>query len=291
MRLKSIFSSDKPALSFEVYPPKTPAGYESMYLSIERLMAFKPGFFSCTYGAGGSTQGPTLDICSEIMRRHGVPVMAHLTCVGSTVQELASWLDQARERKIPNIMALRGDPPQGQESFTRVEGGLGYANELVELIKARYPDFGVGVGGYPEVHQEAPNARVDMDNLKRKVDAGADAVVTQLFYENTDFLRFRDQCGRAGIRVPVVPGILPIVNFPQVRRITTLCKARIPSELFEKLEAGKDNPDAAAAIGIGHAARQVEGLLGEGVPGVHFYVLNQSEATRKVLESLGMGRG
>jgi methylenetetrahydrofolate reductase (NADPH) len=291
MRLKSIFSTGKPALSFEVYPPKTPAGYEAMYASVDRLMVFNPGFFSCTYGAGGSTQGPTLDICSEIMRRHGVPVMAHLTCVGSTVADLTAWLDQARDRGIANIMALRGDPPQGQESFTKVEGGLGYANELVGLIRSRFPDFGIGVGGYPEVHQEAPNASVDMDNLKRKVDAGADAVVTQLFYENTDFFRFRDQCAKAGISVPIVPGLLPIVNFPQVKRITSLCKARIPSELYEKLEASKDNPESTAAIGIRHAARQAEDLLKAGVPGVHFYVLNQSEATRKVLESLGMGRG
>jgi methylenetetrahydrofolate reductase (NADPH) len=291
MRLKSIFATGKPALSFEVYPPKTPAGYEAMYASVGRLMEFGPAFFSCTYGAGGSTQGPTLDICSEIMRRHSVPVMAHLTCVGSTVAELESWLSQARDRGIANIMALRGDPPQGQESFIRVQGGLGYANELVDLIRARFPGFGIGVGGYPEVHQEAADAATDLVNLKRKVDAGADAVVTQLFYDNDDFFRFRDKCHQAGIRIPIVPGLLPIVNFPQVKRITSLCKARIPSDLFEKLEAGKDNPEAAAETGIRHAAAQYAQLTRAGVPGVHFYVLNQSEAARRVLEAAGASRG
>jgi len=290
MRLSSIFNTAEPVLSFEVYPPRTEAGYQSMYASVDRLMAFRPGFFSCTYGAGGSTQGPTLDICTEIMQRHQVPVMAHLTCVGSTVAELEAWLDQARSRGVPNIMALRGDPPQGQEQFSKVEGGLGYANELVELIRSRYSNFGIGVGGYPEVHQEAPSPEADLANLKRKVDAGADAIVTQLFYENGDFFRFRDQCHRAGINVPIVPGLLPIVNFPQVRRITSLCKARIPAELHAQLEASKENPEAAATIGVEHAARQVEGLLAAGVPGIHFYVLNQSEATRQVLSSLGMDK-
>jgi len=288
MRLSQIYSSRPFCFSFEVYPPKSDAARQSMEQHVSRLVKYQPGFISCTYGAGGTTQGQTLDICSDILARYKVPVMAHLTCVGSTVESLLDWLGQAKKRGITNIMALRGDPPKGQESFTAVAGGLSYGNELVALIRKHHPDLGIGVGGYPEVHQEAPNAEIDLVNLKRKVDAGADAIVTQLFYENADFESFRDRCHKAGIRVPIIPGILPITNFAQIKRITSLCKAGIPEQLAKELEANQHDPIATAKVGVDHAARQCEGLRKGGAPSIHFYVLNQSDATMQVLERLGI---
>jgi methylenetetrahydrofolate reductase (NADPH) len=287
-RLKDLLSGKGPVWSFEVFPPKTPAGFESMYAAVDRLMAFKPAYFSCTFGAGGSTQGPTLDICSEIMRRHPqVATMAHLTCVGLKVEALLDFVRQARDRGITNIMALRGDPPKGQEGFRKTEGGLGYANELVAVIRNEFPDMGIGVGGYPETHQEATSPEDDLRHLKTKVDAGADAVVCQLFYDNADYYRFVDRCRKLGIQIPLVPGLLPIVNFPQIQRITSLCAAKLPKALYAELEKYKDDPGATAKIGAEHARRQTEDLISQGAPGVHFYVLNQAEAAHQVLTALG----
>jgi methylenetetrahydrofolate reductase (NADPH) len=286
-RLKDLLSANQPVWSFEVFPPKTAAGLESMYAAVDRLMAFKPAYFSCTFGAGGSTQGPTLDICSEIMRRHGVATMAHLTCVGLTVDALRDFVRQAKARGTSNIMALRGDPPKGQEGFRKVEGGLGYANELVALIHREFPDMGIGVGGYPETHQEASSPEDDLRHLKVKVDAGADAVVCQLFYDNADYYRFVERCRKLGIQVPLVPGLLPIVNFPQIQRITSLCGAKLPKALYSELEKHKDDPAATARIGAEHARKQTEDLIRQGAPGVHFYVLNQAEAAHQVLTALG----
>lgn len=288
MRLSEIYAQRPFCFSFEVYPPKTEAASVSMRQHVEKLVKYQPGFISCTYGAGGTTQDQTLDICSDIIASYKVPVMAHLTCVGSPVPMLLEWLAQARTRGITNIMALRGDPPKGQESFTAVEGGLSYANELVALIKQHEPGFGIGVGGYPEVHQEAPSAEADLINLKRKVDAGADAIINQLFYENADFYRFHEKCLKAGITIPNIPGILPITNFAQIKRITGLCKARIPQALAEDLEKHQADPEATAKIGIEHAIKQCEDLRKSGVPSIHFYVLNQSDATMRVLEQLGI---
>jgi len=288
MRLSQIYSSRPFCFSFEVYPPKSDAARESMEQHVAKLVRYQPGFISCTYGAGGTTQGQTLDICTDILRRYQVPVMAHLTCVGSTIPALLDWLGQAKSRGITNIMALRGDPPKGQESFKPVDGGLSYGNEIVALIHKHFPEFGIGVGGYPEVHQEAPNAEIDLINLKRKVDAGADAVVCQLFYDNADFERFRDKCVKAGIKIPVIPGILPITNFAQIRRITSLCKAGIPAGLAAQLELHQNDLAATARIGVEHAARQCEQLRAAGAKSIHFYVLNQSDATMQVLEHLGI---
>ncbi|MCY2938987.1 MAG: methylenetetrahydrofolate reductase [NAD(P)H] [Planctomycetota bacterium] len=287
-RLKDLLATGKPVWSFEVFPPKTPAGLESMYGAVDRLMTFKPVYFSCTYGAGGSTQGPTLDICTEIMRRHQVATMAHLTCVGLTVDSLRDFLRQARERGIQNIMALRGDPPKGQEGFQKIEGGLGYASDLVGLIRSEFPEMGIGVGGYPETHQEATSPEDDLRHLKTKVDAGADAVVCQLFYNNDDYFRFVDRCHQINIRIPLVPGLLPIVNFPQIQRITALCGAKLPDSLYAELEKHQNDPAATAEIGADHARRQTEGLIQKGAPGVHFYVLNQSEAAYQALKGLGV---
>lgn len=290
MSLKQAFSSGRSVLSFELFPPKTDAGMADLMKSVEELNIHKPDFFTCTYGAGGSTRDRTLTITAQVRSQLNVPVASHLTCVGSTRDQLRDYLQLAQQRGIDYIVALRGDPPKGETSFTAVEGGLRYANELVELIRAEFPEFDILVAGYPEVHQEASDAKADMANLVRKVDAGADAVVTQLFYDNDDFFRFRDECVAAGIRVPIVPGLLPVLSLNQVQRITTLCKAKLPATFVAKLEQ-KDDADWQFATGVEHARAQAQGLIDAGVPGIHFYVLNKSTATNQILTNLtGLNR-
>ena len=258
-----------------------------MYDNLAELMAFRPEVVTCTYGAGGSTREKTLEITTEVLRRFGVKVASHLTCVGSTVDELRGYLTEAWERGVRNIVALRGDPPKGETSFTPVAGGLRYANELVALVRKEFPQFGIAVAGYPEVHQEAPSAEVDLVNLKRKVDAGANVVVTQLFYDNADFFRFREQCERAGIRVPIVPGLLPVTNLGQIQRITSLCKAKLPASFVDKLSQ-KDDADWQFQVGVEQCTVQTQELLAAGVPGIHFYILNKSLATKAVLTGAGV---
>ena len=212
--------------------------------------------------------------------------MAHFTCVGSTKEELNQWLDQASAAGIQNIMALRGDPPKGQETFTAVDGGLQYANELVELIRNHSSSFGIGIAGYPEKHLEASSMEADLQNLKRKVDAGGDAIFTQLFFVNDHFFRFRDQCDKLGITIPIVPGIMPITDFARIQRITAMCGTDFPADLSAKLEAVKDDADAQFAVGVEFAIEQCRQLRDAGVPGIHFYALNKSQACQKILESL-----
>ncbi len=283
MSLASHYAASSCAISFELFPPKTPAGLESLCDNVRRLMQFQPSFFTCTYGAGGSTRGTTLEVLEKVREITDLPVASHLTCVGATVEQLEEYLQQARRRGTDYIVALRGDPPKGADRFEAVEGGLCYANELVELIRARFSDFGIAVAGYPEVHQEAPSAQADLENLKRKVDAGADVVITQLFYDNADFYRFRDDCVAAGIDVPIVPGILPVTNFKQAQRIATMCKAQIPMRLQEAM-----NQEAADQfrIGVEHVRCQTIDLIENEVPGIHYYVLNKSDAAEALLDGL-----
>ncbi len=285
MSLASHYATSQCAISFELFPPKTQAGIDALCENVRRLCEFDPSFFTCTYGAGGSTQGTTLDVLSKVREITRLPVASHLTCVNATVEQLDQYLAKAEEQGTDYIVALRGDPPKGSTHFEAVEGGLCYANELVELIRARYPSFGIAVAGYPEVHQEAPDARTDLENLKRKVDAGADIVITQLFYDNTDFYRFRDQCVAAGIQIPIVPGILPVTNFKQALRIATMCKARIPKELEESMNRCED-VDHQFQVGVEHARKQIVDLMAQGVPGIHYYVLNKSEAAAALLAGL-----
>ncbi len=280
------FRSGRRGLSFELFPPKTPAGEAAMYATVEELTAFRPDFFTCTYGAGGSTRDKTLEIVTQIKRRFGLPVASHLTCVGSTVDQLRTYLREATDQGVDYIVALRGDLPKGETAFKPVDGGLSYANELVELIQREFRTFGIAVAGYPEVHQEAPSAEADLANLKRKVDAGADVIVTQLFYQNADYFRFVDRAREAGIRIPIVPGILPVTNLAQIQRITSLCKACLPDALVSEL-GKREDADWQFQAGVDFATRQVAELLERGAPGVHFYVLNKSAATAKVLAGVG----
>jgi methylenetetrahydrofolate reductase (NADPH) len=283
--LASLYQRGRPVVSFEFFPPKTAAGEQALLRHADALVRFGPDFVTCTYGAGGSTRDKTLDIVRQLRQRYSIPVASHLTVVGSTVGQLVEYLGRAAEAEVDYIVALRGDPPQGQARFQAAPGGLSFANELVTLIRREFPQFGVAVGGYPETHREAPDPQADLANLKRKVDAGADVVITQLFYDNQDFWRFRDRCRQLGIRVPIVPGILPITNWQQVARITTMCGARLPQPLLERLGAVAD-PAEQQRIGVAFAIEQIQELTAAGVDGLHFYVLNQSAATSQILAEL-----
>jgi methylenetetrahydrofolate reductase (NADPH) len=286
--IQDAYENGRFGLSFELFPPKTPESEAMMWRTVDDLMAFEPSMITCTYGAGGSTRGTTLEVIEGVRSRHAVPVASHLTCVGSSVDELRGYLCEARDRGVAAIVALRGDPPKGETSFTPMDDGLRYASELVSLIRSEFPEFGILVAGYPEVHQEASNADADLENLKRKCDAGGDVVVTQLFYDNADFFRFRDRCDAIGITQPIVPGVMPVTNYAQVRRIASLCKARLPDDFTRGFEAAGADEAAQFEAGVEFAARQVQGLLDGGVPGIHFYVLNKSPATVRVLRQVAV---
>ncbi|MBI1902041.1 MAG: methylenetetrahydrofolate reductase [NAD(P)H] [Planctomycetia bacterium] len=286
MRIGEAYGPGRFGLSFELFPPKTDEGVAQLFVDLRDLVAFAPSFVTCTYGAGGSTRDRTLDIVQRVHREFGCTVASHLTCVGSTVDQLRCYLREAAGRDVENIVALRGDPPRGQTDFRPVPGGFRYANELVALIRAEFPQFGVAVAGYPETHQEAPSPEVDLANLKRKVEAGGDVVITQLFFDNADFFRFRQRCQAIGIRVPIVPGILPVTNLAQIRRITSLCGAKLPASFTRALESHESDPAGQFEVGVDFAARQVQELLDAGIPGVHFYVLNKSPATVRVLSAV-----
>ena len=287
-RFAEIYASRPFALSFELFPPKTDKGEAALFRHVAELCKFDPAFVTCTYGAGGSTREKTLSIVEEVCRRFDRPVASHLTCVGSTVDQLREYLREAWERGVENIVALRGDPPAGTERFEAIDGGLSYANEVVELIRSDFPQFGIAVAGYPETHQEAPSAEADLENLQRKVDAGADVVITQLFYDNEDFFRFQDRCDALGISVPVVPGILPVTNFAQIQRITALCGARLPQSFVDALSTHENGSPEQFTAGVEFATQQVRELIDHGVAGIHFYVLNKSQATAAVLRAVGL---
>ena len=286
MRLSRLFAASEFVLSIEIFPPKTSDGDKALMKHLETLVQYNPAFISCTYGAGGSTRSRTLQWCRDITGKLERTAVAHLTCVGATRAELTELLQEAAERGVHNIMALRGDAPTGQEEFQTVSGGLSYANELVELIRAEQPDFGIGVAGYPEKHVEASSMDADLQNLKRKVDAGADAIFTQLFFTNDHFLGFRDRCAALGIEIPIVPGIMPVTDFARIKRITSMCGTSFPKELASKLESVKDDARAQFEIGVEHAIHQCEQLRAAGIPGIHFYALNKSDACQRILDAL-----
>ncbi len=230
----------------------------------------------------------TVDWCCEIQKRFGLTATSHFTCVDTDRTEIEEWLDHALECGIGNIMALRGDPPEGRKTFEPKPGGFRYAAELVAFLRQRHPQIGIGVAGYPEKHPEAPDPEADLTRLKEKVEAGADAVFTQLFYVNARFFEFRDRYEKLGIKVPLIPGIMPITEFARIKRITSLCGAAMPPELAARLEDVKDDPQAQFEIGVEHAVAQCRELIESGVPGIHFYVLNRSKACEIILDALGL---
>jgi len=265
----------RPLLSYEFFPPKTEAGMASLQAAVEGLAHTSPDFVTVTYGAGGSTRTLTLDVAELLRRFRYGPVMPHLTCVGSSRDELCAIADQLWDGGFRNVMTLRGDPPKGESAFSPPADGLGCARDLVELLKARHPGFSLGVAGYPEGHPESLGAQSEMDYLKSKVDAGADFITTQLFLENEVYYRFVERCQTAGIRIPVLPGLMPAMSLAQIRRITSMCGAALPPELEKRMAAAGDNQERALSAGILWCTEQIVDLLQNDVPGVHLYILNQ----------------
>ncbi len=289
-KLTQAYGPGKFGLSFELFPPKTEKGMAALFRHMDRLIEFQPSYVTCTYGGGGSTQDRTLDVVAGVRQKYQLPVATHLTCVGRSADELKEYLERARSLDIQNVMALRGDPPQGEERFRAVEGGFAHANELVQFIRREFDDLGIAVAGYPETHREAPSPEVDLKNLKRKVDAGADVVITQLFYNNQDFFDFRERCQKAGIQVPIVPGLLPVTNLAQIQRIASLCGAKLPRQFQADLQKFADDEAGQFEVGVEFSIRQTAELVDAGVDGIHYYVLNKSEAARRVLHAVQLPR-
>jgi len=290
MRLRDFFHSDRHALSLEVFPPVRDGNVDELFSTIDELAILDPDYISVTYGAGGTSQDMTVEIASHIKNIDKIEVMAHLTCVQATRDDIARVLREFASHNIENILALRGDPPAGSDHFTQTEGGFAYANELVDYIHQK-GDFSVGVAGYPECHTEASDINTDIANLKRKVDAGAECIVTQLFFDNEDFYRFRDKALGIGITVPILPGIFPITRYQQITKIASLCGARIPNALLEKIHAAHVAGADISPYGIDYAIWQSIDLLTHGVPGLHFYSMNKSAHVIDVIRELPLQRG
>jgi methylenetetrahydrofolate reductase (NADPH) len=286
VKVRSRLNPSKPCFSFEFFPPKSAEGEEQLWQTLEELRPLEPGFVSVTYGAGGSTRDRTIELVTGIKERTGIEAMAHLTCVGHTRDELLEILDRLAAARIENVLALRGDPPQGQTAFTPRDGGFQHAAELVELITETGAGFCTGCAGYPEGHLETPSRETDLLHLKRKVDAGCDFVISQLFFDNAFYFDFVERARQVGINVPIVPGIMPITNVDQVQRFVRLCGATIPMRLALELERTKGNPQAVMHLGVAHATVQCMELLTRGVPGIHFFTLNKSPATRMIVGAL-----
>lgn len=275
--ISELFAQGRPLRSLEFFPPKDDSGVEALRATATALKRINPDFVSVTYGAGGSTRERTAQV-SEILRHEGgFTVMPHLTCVGHTRAELSEVAARIYASGFRNIMTLRGDPPKGETTFTPYKDGLRYASDLVALLKSKHSDLCLGVGGYPERHPEAASMESDLANLKIKIDAGADFITTQLFFDNAVYFRFVEKCRQAGITVPIVPGIMPVLSLKQIQRFTTMCGATLPAKLITRLEAAADNADVVETIGIDWALTQIRELIAQGAPGYHLYILNRAK--------------
>jgi methylenetetrahydrofolate reductase (NADPH) len=290
MKLRDMYARDGLTFSFEFFPPKTDEGVESLFAELEVLQTLRPSFCSVTYGAGGSTQSRTVELVKRIRDQAGVEVMCHLTIVNQPRSQVRGVLAQLREAGLENLIALAGDPPEACEvDWTPHPDGFLHSRELVEEARA-FEDgwFSVAVAGFPEVHPRAVSAESDLTYLKQKADAGADAVITQLFYDNGDYYRYVERARSIGIEAPIVPGLLPIQSASQVRRFTSMCGSKIPPRLDALLDEVRDDNEAAAELGIEYACEQVRGLLDFGVPGIHFYALNRSRSVKRIFEDCGL---
>src|SRR3954462_2310770 len=288
MRIDECLGKDgRPCFSFEFFPPKTEEGERNLAAALDELSGMDPSFVSVTYGAGGSLtqRQKTIDIVSRIKADFGLEAMAHFTCVNATVVELRATLDRMRDAGIENVLALRGDPPAGETEWTATEGGLTYSSELIELIRGGY-EFAIGAACFPEVHIHADSAESDLRYTKAKVDAGARFLITQLFFDNQVYWDFVARARDIGIHVPIVPGIMPIGNVAQIKRFTEMCGATIPERLRRELDLRSDQPAAVTDFGVAYATLQCADLLAHGAPGIHFYTLNRSPATRAILSAL-----
>lgn len=294
VRLPDIYAAARdPVISFEVFPPRSEAAEARLEAALPRLRDLGPAFMTCTYGAGGSTRETTLRIVAKLRQELGVETACHLTCVGSSRDELRGIVRRIRSLGVENIVALRGDPPAGETEFRPAADGLSYANELVRLIREDVESegtrFGIAVAGYPETHTQAVDAVTDLAHLKNKVDAGADVVITQLFFDNADFYAFRDRAVAAGIRVPIVPGLMPIQSAHQIRRITAMCGASLPDDLAQRLAERDGDAAAVKELGAEYCRDQARDLLAHGVPGIHFYVLNSADVMTRLARELSLG--
>ena len=291
MRIRELLSTGRPSFSFEFFPPKTDEGLESLRESIRALRDLDPTFVSVTYGAGGSTRDRTIELVSEIQRHYGVTAMAHLTCVGAGREEISQVLDRLRQAHVTNVLALRGDPPKGEEAFTAPEDGFAYASELTAFVKER-GEFCVGGACYPEGHVECVGATGgrdldrDLANLLKKTENGAEFLISQLFFDNNAYFDFVARARRAGIGIPIIPGIMPITNVDQIKRFTTMCGTSLPATLIREMEKFRDDRNAVLSQGVAYATAQCFDLLQRGAPGIHFYTLNKSNATRTILTAL-----
>jgi methylenetetrahydrofolate reductase (NADPH) len=288
MHIREILQRQQPCFSFYFCPPRTPGAAEQLYTTMADLVPLHPSYVSVTYGAGGSTRELTHDLIIRIQTNTRLNLVSHMTCVGSTQDEIRVVLEEYQRHGIENIMALRGDPPNGQPFFKPMAGGFAYAVDLVAFIKKHFPQMGIGVAGFPEGHPETPNRLKELEHLKAKVDAGADYICTQLFFENRDFYDFCERCEIAGIRVPIIAGIMPITSLKGMLRMADLAQgARFPAKLMRSLLRAKDD-EYIERVGIHWATEQVRDLIDNGVKGVHFYTLNRSMATLRIYETLGL---
>ncbi len=277
----------KNTLSFELFPPKTPAGEKQLFLNLEKLSQLNPDFISVTMGAMGSEPGKTFSIVEKIQNEFGIVGVAHLTCVNASKDQILKILEDLKKRDITNLLCLRGDPPQGKTEFTPPPHGFRYASELVAFIrKESQKEFTIGVAAYPEGHVECKNKEEDLKHLKLKTDAGADYVLTQLFFENQYYFDFIKRAHQIGIKQKIIPGIMPITNYGQLRRFTQICGASIPSSLQQGLESIQENEAEVKRFGVEYAAQQCQGLLQSNTPGLHFYILNQPDSVTQILTSL-----
>ena len=285
MRISDAIATVRPFFSFEFFPPKDDEGSRQLLKTIEALQALRPAFVSITYGAGGSTRARTVALAKQIQQEIGLTVVAHVTCTGATRADLRALLDDLARAGIRNVLALRGDPPKGMASFEPPPGGFAYATELIAMLRRNY-DFCIGAECYPEKHPESPSAEDDLRHLREKVDAGADFLVSQLFFDNGSFFEFERRARAAGIAAPIIPGLMPITNFEQIQRFVAMCGASIPPKLRVEMELRKGDVAAVEALGVAYASMQAVALLQSGLPGIHFYTLNRSPATRAIVSSL-----
>src|SRR6202162_2806814 len=289
MRINEILAAETPVFSFEFFPPKTEAGEQNLYKALSELRPLEPSFVSVTYGAGGSSREKTIEIVKRIKEDFGLEAMAHFTCVGATVPELRETLDEMQQAGIENVLALRGDPPEGQADWTKTAGGLEYSHELVQLIGGAYP-FAIGAACFPETHIHAESAESDLRYLGEKVRAGVDFLITQLFFDNSFYFDFVARARRAGVEVPIIPGIMPITRVGQIERMAEMCGSQIPEPLRRELHERDDDEEAVLDFGVAYATLQCAELLAAGAPGIHFYTLNTPPATRAILSALKLAR-
>jgi methylenetetrahydrofolate reductase (NADPH) len=289
MRIDDLLAHQRPVFSVEFFPPKSEEGVAQLFETVEALKPLRPDYVSVTYGAGGATRDGTVEIAQRIRAEHGIEVMAHLSCVGETREGLSSILDRFASIGIENVLALRGDPPRGEVEFIAPDDGLSSAAELTGFIAERH-GFTIGGACFPEVHPEAEDLDSDLDYLRTKVEAGANFLITQLFFDNQAYFDFVAAARAHGIEVPIIPGVIPIASFGQVARICALCDASIPTELAAAMEALGGDAEAEALLGVAYAAQQCDELLAAGAPGIHFYALNRAPGTRAVLAALRASR-